>query len=165
MKKLLLAALAALAFTAPVHAEAVRPFVRGSWAKLTQAHAGEPTVIHFWGLTCGPCLAELPHWAQLVRERPDLHLVLIAADPVLEKPAGLSKFLDRMGLSDVESWGFADSFTDRLEYEIDPHWHGELPRTMLIAANGKMTLIDGVSDPGKIRAWLDAQKALPSAVR
>ena len=50
-------------------AEAADPlsFERGSWAKLRASHAGQPTVIHFWGLTCGPCLVELPHWGKLRR--------------------------------------------------------------------------------------------------
>lgn len=159
MKRPLLAAVAVLAFAGSALAADMHPFVRGSWAKLRQAHEGRPTVVHFWGLTCGPCLAELPHWAQLVRERPDLNLVLIAADPVPETEGDLQRFLAKFELTRPESWRFADDFTDRLEYEIDRHWHGELPRTMLIAADGKVTTIDGVSNPGDILSWLDAQTA------
>ena len=163
MRKALLAVAALLmlsapALTASAPAADMLPFVRGSWAKLRAAHQGQPIAVHFWGLTCGPCLAELPHWAQLLHERPDLNLVLIAADPVPEEPGDLSKFLGKMGLSGPESWAFADDFIDRLQYEIDPHWHGELPRTMLIAADGKIITITGVSEPGEIRTWLDAQK-------
>ena len=33
------------------------------------AHAGQPTVIHFWGLTCGPCLVELPQWGDAAGRR------------------------------------------------------------------------------------------------
>ena len=158
MRKVLLAVVALLMLTASAPAAEMHPFVRGSWAKLRAVHAGTPTVVHFWGLTCGPCLAELPHWAQLLRERPDLNLVLIAADPVPEEPGDLSKFLDKMGLAAPESWAFADNFVDKLQYEIDPRWHGELPRTMLIAGDGKVTAITGVSEPGEIRTWLDEQK-------
>ena len=63
-----------------------QPFERGSWAKIRAAHAGQPTVFHFWGLTCGPCLVELPHWGKLLGQRRDLRLVLVAADP-LPQPA------------------------------------------------------------------------------
>jgi thiol-disulfide isomerase/thioredoxin len=159
MKKVVVLALmiVGVAATAASAAEII-PFVRGSWAQIRQTHVGKPTVVHFWGLTCGPCLVEMPHWAQLIKERPDLNLVLIAADPVIEEPDDLSRFLVRMGMQTRESWAFADRFVDRLQYEIDPRWRGELPRTMLIDAAGKTTVISGVSEPDEIRRWLDAQK-------
>jgi thiol-disulfide isomerase/thioredoxin len=148
-----------LAISQPASAEDIRAFVRGSWSELRQAHAGKPIIVHFWGMTCGPCIAELPHWAALQRERPDMNLVLIAADPIREEPQDLVRFLGRAGLSPKESWAFADDFIDRLYFEVDPRWRGELPRTLLIKADGSSTLIRGVSDPDAVRAWLDAQKA------
>lgn len=135
------------------------PFERGSWAKLRAAHAGHPTVVHFWGLTCGPCLAELPNWARLLAERKDLGLVLVAADPGPQDPARLAAALDQAGLGSAESWAFADRFYERLRYEIDPVWAGELPRTEMIALDGTVTVLRGVADLGKVRAWLDAQTA------
>jgi hypothetical protein len=77
---------------------------------------------------------------------------------VVEDPADLERFLAKAGLSAPESWGFADNFIDRLIYEIDPRWHGELPRTMLIDRTGQVKVITGVSEPQEIAAWLDAQK-------
>lgn len=157
MRKLLCALLLACIAT-PAFAGDTLPFVRGSWSELRRQHADAPTVVHFWGLTCGPCLVELPQWAKLAHERPDLNLVLVAADPVVEDPADLQRFLAKAGLSAPESWGFADNFIDRLIYEIDPRWHGELPRTMLIDRTGQVKVITGVSEPQEIAAWLDAQK-------
>ena len=135
------------------------PFERGSWAKLRAAHAGQPTVVHFWGLTCGPCLVELPNWGRLLAERKDLTLVLLAADPGSQDPEKLAATLDRSGLGSAESWAFADRFHERLRYEIDPAWAGELPRTEMIASDGAVTVLRGVADLGKVRAWLDAQTA------
>ena len=134
------------------------PFSRGSWAKLRTAHAGQPTVIHFWGLTCGPCLVELPHWGKLKAERPDLKLVLVAADPMPQDPDRVSATLKRAGLGAGESWSFTDRFYERLRYEIDPVWAGELPRTLMIAADGTVTVLPGVADLAEVRAWLDSQR-------
>ncbi|WP_422000818.1 TlpA family protein disulfide reductase [Reyranella sp.] len=133
------------------------PFERGSWAKLRAAHAGTPTVIHFWGLTCGPCLVELPQWGKLAADRPDLKLVLVAADPLPQDPERLAATLDRAGLGRTESWSFTDRFYERLRYEIDPRWAGELPRTVMIDRAGQATVLPGVADLGQVRAWLDAQ--------
>lgn len=151
-----LAAALLLAWSLPCAAEELQPFVRGSWAALRQAHAGKPAVVHFWGLTCGPCLAELPEWGKLARERPDAGVVIVAADPFPEKPAAITATLAKDGLGGAENWMF-DGFSARLRYEVDPRWQGELPRTVLIGADGSMRTIEGVADLDEVRAWLDGQ--------
>lgn len=157
---LLLALLFAATAVGSVRAETL-PFERGSWQRLLASHTGRPTVIHFWGLTCTPCLVELPEWGKLQASRPDLSLVLVAADPVLQDPERLQATLARAGLDKSESWSFTDSFLERLRYEIDPAWSGELPRTVMIDRVGKATVLPGVADLAKVRAWLDAQSKSP----
>jgi hypothetical protein len=66
--------------------------------------------------------------------------------------------LAKTGLAAAENWIFADSFTERLRFEIDPSWRGEIPRTILIARDGKSTTIEGVADLAQIRAWLDQHR-------
>jgi len=148
--------LAGLIPAGATHAEPL-PFERGSWAKLRAAHAGQPTVIHFWGLTCAPCLVEMPQWAALKKARPGMRLVLVAADPVPQDPERLDATLARFGLDATESWSFTDRFYERLRYEIDPAWAGELPRTVMIDRDGKAEILPGVADLSTVKAWLDAQ--------
>ncbi len=148
-----------LLFAALSTAQAAEPlsFERGSWAKLRANHAGQPIVVHLWGLTCAPCLTELPEWAKLQTERPDLKLVLVAADPAPQDPQRVSATLARAGLAKSESWTFTDRFYERLRYEIDPSWAGELPRTVMIDRDGKVQALPGVADLSTVRAWLDSQ--------
>jgi thiol-disulfide isomerase/thioredoxin len=164
MRRTIVVALAtlSLALSAAValhaaNAEQPIPFERGSWAKLTAEHAGQPTIIHFWGLTCGPCIVEMPNWGKLLAERPDMHLVLVAADPLPQSPEQVNGAVQRAQLEHAESWSFADRFYERLRFEIDPAWNGELPRTLLIAADGSRTVLTGVADLSTVRKWLDAQ--------
>jgi thiol-disulfide isomerase/thioredoxin len=154
---ILVAFLLVLASFCAAQAAGPLSFERGSWAQLRASHAGQPTVIHFWGLTCGPCLVELPQWGKLQAERSDLRLVLIAADPQPQEAERVSETLARAGLGSSESWSFTDRFYERLRYEIDPAWAGELPRTMMIDRDGKTTVLSGVADLARVRAWLDAQ--------
>ena len=77
---------------------------------------------------------------------PDLKLVLVAADPVPQDPARVSATLARAGLANSESWSFTDRFYERLRYEIDPAWAGELPRTLMIDRDGKAQVLPGVAD-------------------
>ena len=48
----------------------LKPFERGSWQQLLRAHAGRPTLVHFWGVTCGPCKVELPLLGQFMKDHP-----------------------------------------------------------------------------------------------
>jgi len=135
----------------------LRPFVRGSWKDIRAAHARQPTVVHFWGLTCGPCRVEMPAWGKLLQQRTDLNLVVINADLVPNEPDAVSATLAQAGLAAAENWTFGDGFVERLRYEIDPHWQGDIPRTLLIAADGTTTVIEGVADLDDVQAWLDRQ--------
>jgi hypothetical protein len=68
--------------------------------------------------------------------------------------------LAETGLAAAENWTFGDGFVERLRYEIDPQWRGEIPRTILIARDGTTTTIDGVANLESVRAWLDAQSVI-----
>ena len=70
MRKRLALALLLLAFR--TEAAELQSFTRGTWPSLLAVHAGRPTIVHFWGLTCAPCVVELPRWGELLRDRPDL---------------------------------------------------------------------------------------------
>jgi hypothetical protein len=83
--------------------------------------------------------------------------VLIAADPLPQEPERVAATLTQADLGSSESWSFTDRFYERLRYEIDPAWAGELPRTVMIDGDGKTTVLPGVADLAEVRAWLDAQ--------
>lgn len=136
-------------------ADDLHDFVRGSWQQLRQAHAGAPLIVHFWGVTCGPCRAEMPQWGQFLKQHPGLPLVTIDADLVPNDADAVKSMLQQSGLTKAENWMFDDDFVERLRYEIDPHWQGDIPRTLLIARDGSTTTIDGVVDFAKVTAWLN----------
>jgi thiol-disulfide isomerase/thioredoxin len=133
------------------------PFARGSWEELRQKHDGYAAIVHFWGLTCGPCLVELPEWGRFAQATKGAGFVMVAADPVPEEPADLSATLAKAGLSDIESWRFADRFAQRLQFEIDPRWRGELPMTILLGRDGSARSILGSVDFAELRGWIEQQ--------
>jgi thiol-disulfide isomerase/thioredoxin len=136
----------------------LRPFKRGSWQQIRRAHEGQPIVVHFWGLTCGPCRIEMPKWGRLLQERSDLTLIAIDADLVPNAAELVKDELTKTGLAGAENWMFADDFVERLRFEINPRWRGEIPITLMIARDGKTTTIEGMADTAQVRDWLDAQK-------
>ena len=89
--------------------------------------------MHFWGVTCGPCKVELPLLGQFMKEHAAIDMVTISADLVPNLPAAARAMLEKAGLGSAENWIFNDGFVERLRFEIDPAWQGEIPRTILIA--------------------------------
>lgn len=132
-------------------------FEPGSWSRLLAAHAGRPRVVHFRGLTCAPCIAELPDWAKLEKASAHARFVYVQADPI--PMAGGHAMLRRAGLGQAESWSIGPGANDeRIRYEVDRRWRGELPKTVLVASDGTVTPLRNGTDFGRIRGWLDAQR-------
>jgi hypothetical protein len=65
--------------------------------------------------------------------------------------------LRNAGLSSAENWIFSDGYAERLRFEIDPTWQGDIPRTMLISSDGKITTIDGSAEIATLEKWSNDQ--------
>src|ERR1700757_236164 len=149
MKRMILAAMLVFAGlpTAPASDQMpLKSFERGSWPQLLHSHAGHLTIVHFWGVTCGPCKVELPQLGDFMKQHPKVEIVTISADLVPNLGAAARSMLQSAGLSSAENWIFSDGYAERLRYEVDPSWQGDIPRTMLIAREGEITTIEGSAD-------------------
>jgi thiol-disulfide isomerase/thioredoxin len=135
----------------------LKPFERGSWKNVLQRHAGRPTIVHFWGVTCGPCKVELPLLGQFMKDHPAIDVVTVSADLVPNLPAAAQSMLDKSGLSSAENFIFSDGFVERLRFEIDPTWQGDIPRTMLISRDGAITTIEGAAEVAELEKWSTEQ--------
>ncbi len=136
----------------PAGASELRAFDRDSWPLLLAAHAGRPLVVHFWSLSCAPCVAGLPRWGRLAAGPRSYDLVLVATDSIAEAPRLLDT-LEHSGLGGAETWAFGDAFAARLRYAVDPSWQGELPMTRLVAADGSGETVLGTVEPGFLQQW------------
>jgi thiol-disulfide isomerase/thioredoxin len=156
----LFAACLLLAQTAPsADVGASRPFDRDSFTQIRAAYAHKPLVVHIWGLTCGPCLAELPKWGQMRKAHPDMNLVLIQADE--GSTDAVEAAVEHAGLQGVDSWSTRSEMDEFERASIDASWVGDMPRTLLISADGEVTTLKGVVDPSVIVRWLAASKHAP----
>jgi thiol-disulfide isomerase/thioredoxin len=137
----------------------LRPFGRGSWHDILHAHAGHPTIVHFWGVTCGPCKVELPLLGEFMRGHSGVDVVTVSADLVPDLPDATRSMLEKSGLGAAENWIFSDGFVERLRFEIDPTWQGDIPRTMLVSRQGVVTTIEGSAQIADLEKWFDEQPA------
>src|ERR1700681_2947526 len=164
MRRLLLTALFLVVFLAPAPGSEtppqLKPFVRGSWQDVLRSHAGRPTLVHFWGVTCGPCKVELPLLGQFMKDHPAIDVVTISADLVPDLPGATRSMLEKAGLGPAENWIFNDGFVERLRFEIDPAWQGDIPRTILISREGAITTIEGSAEIADLEKWSDQQRTV-----
>ncbi len=128
------------------------PFTNDSFAKIKADFAGQEFLVGLWSVDCPPCLVELDMMGELLKANPDLPFVLISTDP-LEERVEASEFLEDFELAGRESWMFADSFTERLRYTIDPNWFGELPRSYFFDANHEMQSHSGIMTRELLESW------------
>ena len=157
---LLMALCFAISFLAPVPASAgqeIKPFARGSYQKIVVARQGKPFILNFWSLTCSYCMVELEMLKKLAKKYPRLDLVLVSTDTP-EEEQSVSDILAKLSLGKAEAWVFADSYTERLRFEIDKNWQGELPRTYFFSAkNNEVVAVSGKVEQEEVEQWIKEQ--------
>lgn len=131
-----------------------RPFRRGSFAAILSQRQGQPFVLVMWSITCIPCRKEFELLRILRADYPRLPLVFVSTDDLAD--AGMaSNMLVHYGLEREESWMF-DGDAERLRYEIDPAWYGELPRTYFYDAAHAREGVSGSLTRERIETWVRA---------
>lgn len=130
-----------------------KPYGRGAFAQLIKAHAGRPLMAHFWSVTCPPCIAELPQWAKIIEEHKGIDVVFVNTDDEEDRARAVAR-LEKAGLAKATHYGFSDSFVEKLYFEADKSWRGELPFTALVAPDGGVTTVTGAIDDPLVIAWL-----------
>ncbi len=132
-------------------------FVRGSYQKIVSARAGKPFIVSLWSLDCTYCRDDMVLFGELSKKYHDLDLVLISTDTP-EQIKEIERALLKYPLKKAESWIFADSFVERLRYEVDTQWYGELPRTYFYDAQGHALALSGKLDYGQIERWISKNR-------
>ncbi len=136
-------------------ADAVRPFVAGSLAKIVAERRGKPFVLAFWSVSCAHCPMELKALGEIRKRNPKIDIVLVAADTPDEAPL-TAQLAASYGLGKVEQWVFADEMQERLRFEIDQRWHGELPRTHFYDREHRIEAVSGVVPKPQLLGWVKA---------
>jgi len=153
----LFGSLMCLSSTCSVAEQITKHFVRGSYQEIVSARAGKPFIVSLWSLDCTYCLDDMVLFGKLSKKYHDLDLVLISTD-TKEQIKEIASTLQKFPLKKAESWVFADSFVERLRYEVDTQWYGELPRTYFYDAQGHALALSGKLDYAQIERWIRGSK-------
>jgi len=133
-----------------------KPFVKGSFVQIQQENKDRPYIIAFWSVTCAYCMKELALFGELMDKYPDVKLITITTDAFLEDET-VKQLLATKKLTDTETWVFADNYVERLYFDINPRWRGELPLTYFFNRKGEMLRHMGVVKEDELLEWLDGQ--------
>lgn len=144
-----------LTFSAPIASGAgdARVFEPGSLKRIVDERQGKAFVLAFWSIGCTHCPAELKALGALKKMHPKLDVVLVATDSPDDAPQA-EKAVQSYGLGKVPQWIFSEDAPERLRFEIDPRWHGELPRTYLYDRAHVVQAVSGVIPPEQLTKWV-----------
>jgi thiol-disulfide isomerase/thioredoxin len=140
-----------------VKAQELRSFVRGSQQSIKTSHKGKPFMLALWSLDCTHCIDDMALLGTLSKKYRNLDIVLVSTDAPENKPQ-LVDILHRYHLEHAESWVFADDYAERLRFEVDPQWYGELPRTYFFDATGQASAMSGKIDGAQVERWIVSQR-------
>jgi thiol-disulfide isomerase/thioredoxin len=154
MKKLLLTCLlmCSLVCFAQAPSLTLKPYQKGDWKSLAKSYTGQALIVHFWGVTCSPCVKEMPEWGKFLSQHKNAKIIFIQVDDV--SPESASKMLLSANLGSANAYMLTSPFDDAMRYEIDPKWRGETPMTLLIDKKGKVIRKTGTMDFEKLQQWL-----------
>jgi len=159
VKKLLIALFAVFflsSTTSQASETAYKPFIKGSFDKIQQQNKDRPYIIAFWSVTCAYCMKELALFGRLMEKYPDVKLFTITTDAFLEDET-VQQLLATKKLEGTETWVFADNYVERLYFDINPRWRGELPLTYFFDRKGSMLKHMGIVKEDELVEWLAGQ--------
>ena len=117
----------------------IKPFVEGSFSEIVEQRQDKIFALIFWSIDCPSCYNELNMLGKIHKNYSDIDIVLVSTD-IGENQDELKPILEKYQLSNIESWVFRGDSEQKLRYEIDKTWYGELPRSYIFK-DGKNTYV------------------------
>ncbi|MCQ8129123.1 TlpA family protein disulfide reductase [Methylomonas rivi] len=151
LKALLLAAL--LTCNSQAQESFIKTFNPGSYQQILRENAGQAFILAIWSVDCPSCIKDMSVLSQIRQNHPDVKIVMLSTDEPGATPE-VKNILARHALSDLENWIFGSDDAQKLRYEIDPGWYGELPRTYFFTAGHARTAKSGALKAEELEAQI-----------
>jgi thiol-disulfide isomerase/thioredoxin len=140
-------------FMLPAHAENFKAFDANSRARIEESNQGRAFVLAFWSVDCPYCIDEMKQLGDVLRQHTQVKLITVCTDAT-GKEADIAKVLAQAQLPAHERWQFATDDEDRLRYQIDKTWGGELPRSYFYDTRHHIKAISGRPPLPWLNDWL-----------
>jgi iron complex outermembrane receptor protein len=143
MRRLLTILLLTVAATACANGITIEPLGPRDVAALLKPPARGERIVMVWSLDCVYCEPNMQALAKLQRAHPQrIELVTVATDSITQR-ARIADWLEAAGMKGYPARAYTEPSPARINFLIDPNWGGELPRTIVIRADGSRTAISG----------------------
>jgi len=129
--------------TAKAESPSLKPFITGSYQQLLSSNTGKPFMLAIWSITCPSCIKDMIVLNAVHKAHPEINIIMLSTDDIAET-AEAQKILANNQLSDIEQWIYAEENSQKLQFEIDPTWYGELPRTYFFNKTHQRESVSGV---------------------
>jgi hypothetical protein len=115
----------------------IASFNSDGMTRVLASEAGHPFVLLVWSLDCTFCHTSMTNLAA-AKNRGDFDVVAVAIESADEpgNTAAITTTTSKLG-ERTAIWAFGDQPPERLRFQIDPKWHGELPRSYWYDAKGQ----------------------------
>jgi thiol-disulfide isomerase/thioredoxin len=129
----------------------LKAFELGSFEQIVTDKNQQDHLVILWSFDCPPCITELEKISELHQQFPNYQLTLINTDAV-EEQVRVKKILQQFDLAELDNWGFANDDEEKLRYDIDPRWYGDLPRSYFFPLVGKIKRLRGALTSAELLA-------------
>ncbi|WP_189508956.1 MULTISPECIES: redoxin domain-containing protein [Candidatus Methylopumilus] len=119
---------------------------------IEKRYIDQPLIISFWSIDCPYCIDDLKKLGKALSKNTNVKLITVCVDGK-ESAKKAERILSQANLPKHEQYQYAEVDEDRLRYNIDPAWYGELPRTYFYDAAHQVTPLSGKISNSFLDKW------------
>ena len=128
------------------------PFDMNTRKVIEKRYIDQPLIISFWSIDCPYCIDDLKKLGKALSKNTNVQLITVCVDGK-ESAKKAERILSQANLPKHEKYQYAEVDEDRLRYNIDPAWYGELPRTYFYDATHQVTPLSGKISNSFLDKW------------
>ena len=128
------------------------PFDMNTRKVIEKRYIDQPLIISFWSIDCPYCIGDLKKLGKALSKNTNVKLITVCVDGK-ESAKKAERILNQANLPKHEQYQYAEVDEDRLRYNIDPAWYGELPRTYFYDATHQVTPLSGKISNSFLDKW------------
>ena len=128
------------------------PFDMNTRTVIEKRYIDQPLIISFWSIDCPYCIDDLKKLGKALSKNTNVKLITVCVDGK-ESAKKAERILSQANLPKHEQYQYAEVDEDRLRYNIDPAWYGELPRTYFYDAAHQVTPLSGKISNSFLDKW------------
>ena len=128
------------------------PFDMNTRKVIEKRYIDQPLIISFWSIDCPYCIDDLKKLGKALSKNKNVKLITVCVDGK-ESAKKAERILSQANLPKHEQYQYAEVDEDRLRYNIDPAWYGELPRTYFYDAAHQVTPLSGKISNSFLDKW------------